>query len=134
MYTKDLIAFSHIDNDQVLDRIPLHEVVAVERVPPPASSGGVTGLAALETALDFSRSLQIRTIPNGFNSGRKYFLQAESETLCSNLIFTLQGFVGSAIFRSRSPGQHRQELIRRIYNSNSFQSFAAVLIILVWSK
>ena len=115
----------------MLDRIPLHEVLSVEPVSQPASQAAVTGLAALETAVDFSRSFQIRTIPDGYNSGRKYFLQAESDIVCSNLVSTLQGFVRSAVFRSKSPGQRRQELIWRIYNSNFFQSLAAVLIIMV---
>jgi hypothetical protein len=131
VYTADSIAFAHIGHDEVLDRIPLHEVIAVERAALPATQSAVTGLVALESAIDFSRSLQIRTIPDGYNSGRKYFLQAGDDSVCVNLVSTLQSLVRSAVFRSKSPGQRRQELVRRIYNSNAFQSIAAVLIILV---
>ncbi len=130
VYTRDMIAFSQIGHDQVLDKIPLHEIIAVELVPRPVNDAAVTGLASLETAVDFSRSFQIRTIPDGYNSGRKYFLQVESDSVCSDLVSTLQDLVRMAVLRSKSPGQRRQELIKKIYNSNVFQSCAAVLIIL----
>ncbi len=115
----------------MLDRINLHEVIAVERVIFPSNLSTVTGLAVLETAVDFSRSFQIRTISDGANSGRKYFLQAENDTQCSDLVMALQSLVRSAVSRSKSPGQRRQEFLREVYNSNIFQSIAAFLIIMV---
>ena len=125
------MAFAHIGKDRLMDKIPLREVIAVELVTPPATQSSVTGLASLETAVDFSRSFQIRTDPNGSNAGRKYFLQAENDTECMRLVSVLQNFARSALNRSKSPGQRRQDFVRMIYNSNAFQSFAAVLIILV---
>jgi hypothetical protein len=131
VYTRDSISFAHIGDDKVLDKIPLNEVVAVERVLSSANRALAPSLLALENAVDFSRSFQIRTIPNGYNAGRKYFLQAERDEICSDLVSTLHNFVRSAVLRSKSPGQRRQDLVRRIYNSNTIQSLAAVLIILV---
>ena len=131
VYTGDFIAFAHIGKDRVLDKIPLREVIAVDLVTPPSNQSSVTGLLALETAVDFSRSFQIRTDPNGFNAGRKYYLQAENDAECMRLVSVLRNFARSAVNQSKSPGQRRQEFVRMIYNSNAFQSLAAVLIILV---
>jgi hypothetical protein len=111
----------------------MHEIQAVELVTGTKhiSQSSVINLAALETAVDFSRSFQIRTIPNGSNSGRKYFLQTENDTESLNLVSSLQDFVLSAVHKNKSPGRRRQDFVRSIYNSGIFQSFAALLIILV---
>ena len=111
----------------------MHEIQAVElnTGTKHTSQSSAMNLAALDTAVDFSRSFQIRTIPNGSNSGRKYFLQTENDTESLNLVSSLQDFVLSAVHKNKSPGQRRQDFVRRVYHCGIFQSFAALLIILV---
>ena len=76
---------------------------------------------------------QIRTIENGYNAGRPYYVQAESPEDCSEFVADLENYV--VVAKRRANGSSRfiesQRLAQRVYNSPPFQIIAAILIITV---
>lgn len=78
-------------------------------------------------------TLQIMTIPDGYNSGRTYYIRAKSENLCRKMTLELNKLSNAAKERAvvKSRFQAAQLGTRRIYNSASFQMFTALLIIMV---
>jgi hypothetical protein len=85
---------------------------------------------------DGSDSFQIFTQPDGFNSGRCYYLKAESVQECEMMVETLQRMIGIAKARAEgnSRFQRSQQIARRVYDSTTFQLLSCLLIILVISK
>ena len=77
--------------------------------------------------------LMIETQPLGYNSGRTYYLQAESESLCVNLIRTLSAYAAVALERAQAQSTFAlaQRRVNRVYRSSPFQILFAVLIIAV---
>ena len=79
------------------------------------------------------RLVQIKTVPEGFNSGRTYFLQANSEEQSHKLVERLQKNVNDAMQRAavKSRFQTSQEKVKKIYCSLFFQGMITFLIISV---
>jgi hypothetical protein len=113
----------------MIDYIPLSEIIGIENVHQDESLKSSTVL--FDTIVSFANALQIQTTPNGHNSGRKYFLQTETETERDQLMHDLRHRVKHASNMLISSFRRSQMRVRKIYNSVVVQSIAAFLIILV---
>ena len=136
--TEETISFSLPNEDLEIDFIPLHEVSKVEEMF--TNDGGsmrrlphsVDLLEECEAVL-LDNAFQVATIPAGYNSGRTYYLKVESAQESRQLVRQLQELAERAAQRVAGKTRIRlmQESMRRIYNSNPFQTVAASLIIAV---
>ena len=83
--------------------------------------------------MDFTHAFQIRTKKNGFNAGRKYFIQASSDEELAQLVAELAQIAMAAAERevARSKWDRMQRRVRDIYNASWLQGGAAFLIIAV---
>jgi hypothetical protein len=77
--------------------------------------------------------IQVRTIQDGYNSGRTYFFDARSEDLCNEWLQLLRKESDQAVVLKLAGPSHFQKLrfrLRRFYRSVIVQSVVALLIIL----
>jgi hypothetical protein len=74
--------------------------------------------------------LMIETNPDGYNSGRTYYLQAESEDLCNNLVANLSKYATAALEKAQAQTTFAlaQRRVDRFYRSSPFQILFAALI------
>ncbi len=79
--------------------------------------------------------LMIETHPDGYNSGRTYYLQAKSDASCQDIIKWLTQYSTDAHERAHAQSVLRQAKLRvlKAYRSKAFQRLVAILIILVRS-
>jgi hypothetical protein len=80
-----------------------------------------------------SKLLQIKTIPDGFNSGRTYYVRFNSNVLCCDIVLELSSKANEARNKllKLSQFQKQQEAVRIVFTSKYFQSTVAFLIFLV---
>ena len=78
-------------------------------------------------------SFQIRTMVDGFNSGRTYYLQAESAEICQEIVRNLSKYVVASRKRADKASKFRrgQKVLLTFYESAPFQLVSSLLIILV---
>jgi hypothetical protein len=78
-------------------------------------------------------TFQIATVPNGYNSGRSYYLQADTSQVKQQLISQLQELAKVARRKAEGKTWFRriQERVRAVYVHWLFQSCAALLIVAV---
>ena len=119
--------FAQLHDDMIIDKIPMSEVELVREMKN----------VQLENKNSRGEAeLMIETHPDGYNSGRIYYLQAESRSTCQNLIQTLRERCTKA--REKANAQtalaQAQQYVGKIYRSKYFQNFVAVLIIAVCSQ
>ncbi len=90
-------------------------------------------LEAAENQQLFHNAIIIHTISSGYNSGRSYYLKANSEPECSKIMADLSVYIHAARKRAESKSKFAklQRRVRRVYNSKIFQGFAIFCIILV---
>ena len=81
----------------------------------------------------FDRLVQIKTMAEGFNSGRTYFLQAISDEQCYTIVQRLEKAVKDAVQRAAATSRFRasQATVKQFYCSMFFQGTIAFLIITV---
>jgi hypothetical protein len=124
-YIPETIFFAQRGDDVVMDQIPLAEISLIREMQfdeeQPESNQG--------------NELMIETHPLGYNSGRTYYLQAESEDSCINLIKTLSAYAAVALEKAQAQSTFAlaQRRVDRVYRSSPFQFVFAVLIIAVSS-
>jgi hypothetical protein len=109
----------------------MSQVIAIEPVQTSAEHDG--SINTFEASVDFSHAFQIRTRKDGFNAGRKYFVQTSSDDTMTELIDEISQ-ISKAIaekLATKSKWGKIQKKVRRIYNSSKFQGAAAFLIIAV---
>jgi hypothetical protein len=77
--------------------------------------------------------LQIKTIQDGFNSSRTYYLKASTEQRCFDMVATFTDLSDAAKRRAMSKSQFRkwQERLLSIQSSIQFQACMALLMLLV---
>ena len=158
--TKDVISFALIDDDDEIDFVPLAEVGSVEEMhgmedlesnqgsrrfrdmkfsqssiisQGSAVFDGNADQRAENTSQLFVNAFQIFTVPHGYNSGRSYYLQAESSDLEHNVITQLRTLAISARKKAeaRSSFRKTQDRVRGIYTAKPFQIAASLLIVAV---
>ncbi len=130
VFTKNIIAFAYVGDNNMLDYVPLCEICGIDNLDHEVDQRGSSTLQ-LEKAVNALHALQIQTVPEGHNSGRKYFLQADTELQRNELMTQLKSLVDRASTESISSFKRRQMVIKRVYNSNMVQSIAALLIVMV---
>jgi hypothetical protein len=125
------------------DMIPLDEITEVKkRTDIPESALSMTEIttsqddpgagASAESSMSDIHAIQIRTIENGYNSGRTYFFRAESSEECSSWTHQIRNASQKAILlKEAGPGVLSQAKyrLRMAYESFAAQSVLAVLII-----
>ena len=129
MYTDDVIAVAKIAKDQLLDIIPLADIIGIEDVPHREETLEIE--SAMETAVDFTNAFQIRTKRDGYNAGRSYYFRSDGDL--GNLI---EGIVAASKAAARKANartrwENVQDKARSLYNASWFQGVAAFLIIAV---
>ena len=130
-YTKEVIAFANVAENQLLDLIPLEDIIGIEEMPANPERDQIESTIA--STVDFTNAFQIRTRKDGYNAGRSYFLRGKSDLdlagLIQGIVTVAKGAARKA--RARSPWAIAQEHARALYNSSWFQGTAAFLIIAV---
>ena len=154
--TKETLSFALLNDDIEIDFIPLSEVICVEEMSgvEDANADGITrknysglnmsqksmGSEILDPQFDedstsrlFVNAFQIATIPDGYNSGRSYYLQADSSDVKQKVIEQLQALSRSARKRAEVKSLFRkvQDHVHQVYTTRIFQGSAAFLIIAV---
>ncbi len=86
-----------------------------------------------EGALDCMPTLQIATTLDGYNSGRAYYIQADSAAELARLKHIIQGNSKAAKKRVEARNLFRtwQLRTRKVYDSNLMQSLVAFIIAVV---
>ncbi len=149
--------FSRPGSDVLRDLIPLYDIVDVKKRNDIPGDGGAAKLdghlsvpqmrrhasvpafriATLasegEREADSSNLhiIQLRTADDGYNSGRTYYLRADSESVCSDWLNQLRPAVSKAILlREAGPSLFRRAKhhVYRFYHSFILQTGVAVLI------
>jgi hypothetical protein len=133
LYTRDVIAFARLDEDVLLDAIPLAEVTGIDSMQEVDQND--ISKNNFEAAVDFTHAFQIRTKRDGYNAGRKYFVQANSDQELAQLVAEISRVAKVAAEReaARSKWERMQKKVQKIYNHSWFQGVAAFLIIAVLS-
>ncbi len=133
-YTNEVIAFAAVNEDMLLDAIPLSEVVSIDLMKDLDPSDEHHHLHnSYETAIDFTHAFQIRTQKDGQNAGRKYVLRAESDVQAALFVSELNHLsrVAAEAAVARSRWERIQRRVRKVYDSSVFQGISALLIVLV---
>ena len=160
--TKSKLHFILPGDDLIRDSIPLEEISAIEVMGGPNSHGNRSNgyklrrvnndhharRSSTENSIAFAEidndtpvcmslnAFQIRTVPDGFNSGRVYYLQAESREVGEEIIEKLRKLTSNA--KTKANGASRfirsQQIVRGFYESPAFQIISALLIIVVRHK
>jgi hypothetical protein len=120
----DMMYLTHVNEDVVMDQIPLAEITQVKEME--AADSGIS-------KANNENQLMIETHPEGYNSGRTYYLQADSKASCQDKIKKLKQYRAAAYERAHAQSVFRQAQIRvlKVYESVIFQRLMAFLIILV---
>jgi hypothetical protein len=117
-----MMYFTQVNDDIIMDQIPLAEIHQVKEME--AADGH---LAKVKD----ENELMIETHPEGYNSGRTYYLQAESKLSCQDKINKLNQYRAAAYERAHAQSAFRQAQLRvlKVYRSAIFQRLMALLII-----
>ena len=154
--TKERLSFALLGDESEIDFIPLSEVISIEEMcggeedNTAGQQGRLKTLLQKSIALGFDNELelqddedstsrlfvnaiQIATIADGYNSGRSYYLQAESSEDKQKIIEQLRALTEIARKRAEVKTLFRkvQDRVRKVYNTRIFQCSAALLIVAV---
>ncbi len=141
--SRDVIIFSKVEDteeENVVDAIPLFEVdfICPGQGAEDSSQEDHHKKSEIDKKADpqrqkFRNSLQIRTLLDGYNSGRAYYLKASSEEECSELIKKLTSSAEAAkkAKEAKTRFEESQERVRVVYRSVICQSITATMIIAV---
>jgi hypothetical protein len=116
-----------------VDEIPLAEIASVQDAAMAGQHLPQGSLEAAENQQLFHDAIIIHTIPGGYNSGRTYYLKANSGLECSKILAEISAFSHAARQRAESKSKfaNMQRRVRNVYNSRIVQGFAISCIILV---
>lgn len=150
--TSSALFFSRPGEEVLRDLIPLSEVVDVKKrhdIPgedfmraTESESSGAHGsnksmrIKRISSLMSKERNetlqiVQIRTVENGFNSGRSYYLKVETEEGCNEWVSALRAQVDKAVMQKKAGPNVFRRLrfhLRRFYRNIVFQSAVALLI------
>ena len=109
----------------MIDKIPLAEVKVVQEM-------RTTQLEGDENSKHVNE-LMIETHPDGYNSGRTYYLRAESRESCQEIVYTLSRYARKAHERTHTTPvfTHTRRFAGKVYRTSIFQNFFAFLIVAV---
>jgi hypothetical protein len=126
--TRDVIAFAYVGDYNMVDYIPLCDITSIENIDHRHFN---SSKRLFEQDVHIEHALTIQTTPSGYNSGRKYIVQAASEDERNQLVVDIKRLVQLASSKAISGFKRRQSFVRNLYNSNVVQSIASLLIALV---
>jgi hypothetical protein len=136
--TDEVIAFSRLNEEILVDVIPLTDIAGVELMQDANQQGGMKSQGSfleftIENVIDFAHAFQIRTAQNGYNAGRKYVIQATSHDSVTLLINGIIKISEAAVLKADARPIYRkmQGRMRMVYNSAQFQGIATFLIFAV---
>ena len=145
------IFFSRPGEDSLRDLIPLFEVVDVKKRLDAPGDGKDAGTSNLLNKSSISASvrnlkisglldgepetilnvIQIRTMENGYNSGRTYYLKADSMEMCNDWLQVMRSASSRAVLLKKAGPSRFRRLkyrVRHFYHHFAVQSFVALLI------
>ena len=136
MYTKKIIAFSNMNDDAVIDVIPLHEVVMIRDmsllndIADDGSEFNGTATSDGESAESSKNQFQIETSPQGYNSGRAYQVEANSAQNFRILLEDLAKLSAAAREEAEAKSKFKktQERVGKVFNSDIVQRILAIMI------
>jgi hypothetical protein len=129
--TNKLLIFGRLNSSDVIDVVPLKEIVVVK---------DVTKGLNVDVDMDFVDNqnretstrvvLQIETIPEGYNSGRIYRIRFKTPRDFDATIILITRLAATARERAEAKTRFRksQDSVNRIFSSNLLQRFLAILI------
>jgi hypothetical protein len=141
--SREVIIFSKLEDKEeqnVIDAIPLFEVdficnaqSAEDHCQDDYHRKSENEKKADPQMEKFRNAFQIRTLLNGYNSGRAYYLKASSEHECAELIKTLTTWTLAAkkAKEAKTRFEKSQERVRVVYRSSFCQSVTALMIVAV---
>ena len=140
------------DEDLVRDSIPLEEIIAVEVMgngkqvqiserkfeSAPSLHGNreaslVNHLHQNDATVTSHESFLIRTVENGYNSGRTYYIKLHTKDELDSSISMIKALVNSARKKAEVASRFNTAklIARAVYESTTFQVLSGFLIILV---
>jgi hypothetical protein len=136
VYTRQILVFSRPGNDELTEIIPLKEIVAVtgteeELEVDPFNS--FTKKRNEENEDEADCTLEIKTLQDGYNSGRVFKLRVISKKDQSAIIEGLTRFSAHEREKIEAKSKYKktQDKIAAIINSSTIQMFLASLITVV---
>ena len=80
---------------------------------------------------DFENSIQVRTIPDGTNVGRKYYFKTADKSTCDKVLQQLRGLIKIAIKRMdrRSSWKRFCDRCKVVYDSERYQAVVTTLLL-----
>jgi hypothetical protein len=123
--TKEYIAFAHVGEERILDKIPLIEIEGAEET---------SRYKGTQIDAQFSNVVILSTEAAGYNGGRTYHIQADSKEDCAQLAAQLSSLAKSAARNAVVASAHLGNLrhsSRRLFEAPYFQGFFALLTLAV---
>ncbi len=119
-----MVFFAQLNEDIVIDKIPLDEIKQVREM---------EGVDEESKKSQEANELMVETYPDGYNSGRTYYIQTESRAMCRKMVRRLLDSSKKAHERAQAQTAfaHAQHRVGKAYRSALFQNFVALLIIAV---
>jgi hypothetical protein len=139
----DMMYFTLIENGYVVDCIPLAEIVQVKKMGEEGNNEAhstrphnltISGTFNHELSSEiFHRALRIDTNPEGYNSGRTYYVQISSDHEFSRLAISLAAHIKVATKRleTRTVLERSRKKVRKVFHSSIFQCTASFFILAV---
>jgi hypothetical protein len=90
VWSNSVIVLANVGQEIAIDCIPLPEVSSIEQVNTQQVQQTKSQSKSADSAQTrFQNALQIKTLPNGYNAGRTYYLQASSPEECQSVCSSL---------------------------------------------
>jgi hypothetical protein len=153
IFTRDIVAFAHMDEDTLVDAIPSSEITGIfdmsQNVVPSRNGSArlnrkeqtVETISHIDVAehLGFGQMntstniLQIQTMVDGYNSGRTYHLRTSSQEECTSLVDALskKSKLARKMAEARTRFEKYQQKVGLVVTSTAYQCFIAFLIAVV---
>lgn len=140
VFTKQILVFSRLNDDEVVDSIKLHEIKNIKDTSARVQTGQMNIDPENENSKmsntkseNAKKMFQIETSEEGYNAGRVYTIQLKSETDFNAIINDLSRFCKIARDKAeaRTRFKRTQDRVSKIFNSNPVQGFLALLIFTV---
>ena len=136
VFNKKVIAFANVNDDSVLDLVPLREVKNVrdttlqnEIMADEDSEFDGTSVSN-EDGPDAKNMFEIETNPEGYNSGRVYQIKAMSAQDFRSIFDNLTKLANTAREEAEAKSRFKksQQRVGKVFNSNIIQRVLAVLV------
>ncbi len=122
-----------------MDSVPLKEIDRILEMQDGMISmkdGVHTKYEASNKTMQSFNTIQIKTIPNGFNSGRAYYLRPRADSpddVCRRIVEQMGGMAESAKKRAIVVSHFKrvQQAMRSLHDSLPFQALVSMLIMAV---